>query len=171
MIKQSPKIVDTDYKERKKLKEKEVFNIGNQDLTYEDAKCKCAAYGARLATKKEIIEAYNKGAEWCTYGWSEGQTAYYPTQKCTWDKLQEGPKRDRNKCGNPGVNGGYFASPDIKFGANCYGIKPEGEVAIPKKPFCKEKPFCKRAINKNVSSKLETDDITGFNSEKWSEYD
>ena len=160
-----------EYKERKKLKENEVFHISNQNLTYDDAKCKCEAYGGRLATKNEIIEVYNKGAEWCTYGWSEGQNAYYPTQKCTWDKLQEGPKKDRNKCGKPGINGGYFASTNIKFGANCYGIKPEGNVAIPKKPFCKKKAFCKRADNKDASSKLVSDDISGFNSDKWSEYD
>ena len=28
-------------------------------------------------------------------------------------------------CGNPGINGGYFANPDLKFGVNCYGIKPK----------------------------------------------
>ena len=89
-----PKSDLQEYKERKKLEEKEVFHISNQNLTYDDAKCKCEAYGGRLATKNEIIEVYNKGAEWCTYGWSEGQNAYYPTQKCTWDKLQKGPEKE-----------------------------------------------------------------------------
>ena len=28
-----------------------------------------------------IIEAYKKGAEWCNYGWTQGQLATYPTQK------------------------------------------------------------------------------------------
>ena len=40
----------------------------------------------------------------------EGQTAYYPTQKCTWDK---------KTCGKPGINGGFFSNPYLKFGANC----------------------------------------------------
>ena len=119
----------------------------------------------------EIIEAYNKGAEWCGYGWSDGQTAYYPTQQCTWDKLQEGPKKDKDKCGKPGINGGSFASPDIKFGANCYGVKPSGAIVKPKDPYCKKKPFCSMKKNKNASSKLSTDDISGFNDKKWSEFD
>ena len=162
---------EQEYDERVEKDEEEVYYISNQNLTYDQAKCKCAAYGGRLATKNEIIQAYNKGAEWCGYGWSDGQTAYYPTQQCTWDKLQKGPKKDRDSCGKPGINGGYFASPDIKFGANCYGIKPKGEIIKPKKPFCKKKSFCSLEKNKNASSRLSVDDISGFNNNKWSEYD
>jgi hypothetical protein len=33
-------------------------------------------------------------------------------------------------CGRPGVNGGYF-DPTMKFGVNCYGVKPK-EPARPK---------------------------------------
>ena len=29
------------------------------------------------------------------------------------------------KCGNPGLNGGFFADPYLKFGVNCYGYKPK----------------------------------------------
>ena len=32
-----------------------------------------------------------------------------------------------NNCGRPGVNGGYFDNPNIKFGVNCYGQKPDAE--------------------------------------------
>ena len=32
-------------------------------------------------------------------------------------------------CGNPGINGGYFANPDLKFGVNCYGIKPKKSLS------------------------------------------
>ena len=105
------------------LSPKEVFHIGNQTLTYEQANCKCSSYGARLATKNELIDAYNKGANWCTYGWCDGKNAYYPVQKCNWDELQKNPKL-KNTCGKPGINGGYFANPSLKFGANCYGTKP-----------------------------------------------
>ena len=32
-------------------------------------------------------------------------------------------------CGMPGINGGYFDNPELKFGVNCYGVKPsENEV-------------------------------------------
>ena len=50
--------------------------------------------------------------------------ALYPTQKKTFEKLQEDPESAGN-CGEWGVNGGYFENKDTLFGANCYGIKPE----------------------------------------------
>jgi len=158
------------YAVRELEHDKEVFHIGNQDYTYKQAKCKCAAYDARLATKEEVIDSYNKGANWCSYGWSEGQTAYYPTQKCSWDKLQRGPKRKRNDCGMPGVNGGFFANPDLRFGTNCYGVKPRGRVVKEKRPKCKRKQFCKRKDNHRSAHKLETDKIVPFNNDRWSRF-
>lgn len=103
---------------------KQVFNIPGNDYVYGDAKALCKAYGAELATYEQVEEAYNKGGEWCSYGWSEGQMALFPTQQKTYDKLQtiEGHEHD---CGRPGVNGGYMANPMLKFGANCYGYKPK----------------------------------------------
>lgn len=71
----------TTYKERKIIDDKEVFHISDQKYTYEQAKCKCNAYNAELADKSQIIKSYNKGANWCSYGWSKGQNAYYPIQK------------------------------------------------------------------------------------------
>ena len=62
------------------IENEEVFHIANQDYTYKQGKCKCESYGAKLATKNQITDAYNKGANWCTYGWSEKQEAYYPVQ-------------------------------------------------------------------------------------------
>jgi hypothetical protein len=102
----------------------QVFNIPGNKYVYPDAKALCSAYGSRLATYKEIEDAYEEGAEWCNYGWSEGQMALYPTQQKTWDKLQtiEGHEND---CGRPGVNGGFIQNPAVKFGVNCYGYKPQ----------------------------------------------
>jgi hypothetical protein len=34
-------------------------------------------------------------------------------------------KNHEHDCGRPGVNGGYIANPNIKFGVNCYGNKPK----------------------------------------------
>jgi hypothetical protein len=104
--------------------EKQVFHIPDNEYTYHEAKALCRAYGARLATYDEIEKAYQDGAEWCGYGWSEGQMALFPTQKDTYQHLQgiEGHKHD---CGRPGVNGGYIANPNARFGVNCYGYKPE----------------------------------------------
>jgi len=105
-----------------KLK-KEVYNIPSNNYTYDDAKVICKAYGAKLASYDDIEKAYSKGAEWCNYGWSDGQMALFPTQKKTWDKLQsiEGHEND---CGRPGINGGKINNPNARFGVNCYGFKP-----------------------------------------------
>ena len=101
----------------------QVFNIPGNNYVYPDAKALCQAYGSRLATYQEIENAYNKGGEWCNYGWSEGQMALFPTQQKTYDGLQKIPGHEID-CGRPGVNGGYMANPALKFGANCYGYKP-----------------------------------------------
>ena len=105
------------------LLKKQVFNVSGNDYVYPDAKALCSAYGARLATYKEVEDSYNDGAEWCNYGWSDGQLALFPTQQKTYDELQK-IEGHENDCGRPGVNGGYIANPAIKFGVNCYGYKP-----------------------------------------------
>lgn len=102
----------------------EVFNVSNNLYAYDDAQAVCSALGAKLATYDQVEESYNNGGEWCNYGWSEGQMALFPTQKETWNKLQETPEY-KNNCGRPGVNGGYIGNPNIKFGVNCFGKKPE----------------------------------------------
>ena len=63
-------------------------------------------------------------SEWCSYGWSEGQMALFPTQKSTWNALQEKEGHEHD-CGRPGVNGGFIDNPAVRFGANCYGVKPQ----------------------------------------------
>lgn len=114
-----------------KLSGSEVFHISDNNFTYDDAPAVCAAYGGELATLEQIIDAYNHGAEWCGYGWSAGGMALYPTQKGTWDALQqEVSQAKKTACGRPGVNGGYF-DPASKFGVNCYGIKPQGNIKLP----------------------------------------
>lgn len=103
--------------------QKQVFNIPGNYYTYDDAKAICDAYGSRLASYNEMEEAYNKGAEWCVYGWSDNQMALFPTQKETWQKLQK-IKGHEKDCGRPGVNGGYIDNAKTKYGVNCYGHKP-----------------------------------------------
>ena len=103
---------------------KQVFNIPGNYYTYDNAKALCTAYGAELASYDQIEKAYNNGAEWCNYGWSDNQLALFPTQKKSYDTLQTIPGHE-NDCGRPGVNGGYIANPSVKFGVNCYGYKPK----------------------------------------------
>jgi hypothetical protein len=113
---------------------KEVFNVATNKYRYSDAEPLCKAFGAELATYDQVKEAWSKGADWCNYGWVKGQAAVYPTQQTTYDKLQAGPEDQRMACGVPGVNGGYFDNPDLRFGVNCYGARPnENETDVRKK--------------------------------------
>jgi hypothetical protein len=104
---------------------KEVFNIAQNKYSYTDAEPLCKAFGAELATYDQVKESWQKGADWCNYGWVKGQAAVFPTQQSTFDKLQSGPEDQRMACGVPGVNGGYFDNPEMRFGVNCYGVKPD----------------------------------------------
>ena len=89
------------------LIEKQVFNIPDNKYTYDDAKALCAAYGADLATYDQIEKTYKQGGEWCSYGWSDNQMVFYPTQPETFNSLQkiDGHQHD---CGRTGINGGYI---------------------------------------------------------------
>ena len=118
-------VVDPTFVGVKETKlEKEVFHIPKNIYTYDDAKSVCKAYGARLAKYNEVEKAYNNKGEWCSYGWSDKQMALYPTQKKTWNKLQ-GIEDHENDCGRPGINGGYIDNTNVKYGVNCYGVKPK----------------------------------------------
>jgi hypothetical protein len=160
-------------------KKEEVFNVGNNLYTYEDAKTLCSSYGARLATYDEMENAYNKGAEWCNYGWSEGQMAFFPTQKSTWNKLQSN-KKTKNNCGRPGINGGYMANPNIRFGANCYGKRPNptardnSAMEVKKAGSITPKTDNDIILEKKIQYWKENKDkivtVNAFNHEKWSAY-
>ena len=106
-----------------KIKE-QVFHIPGNKYTYDNADALCKAYGSRLATYNEIEKAYKNGGEWCSYGWSDRQLALFPTQKDTWNYLQN-VEGHENDCGRAGINGGFIANPNVRFGANCYGYKPK----------------------------------------------
>ena len=164
--------------EEEKPKVPEVFNISNNKYNYNDAQAICKAFDARLATYDEVETAYNNGAEWCNYGWSADQMAFFPTQKKTWQELQHSEKH-KNSCGRPGVNGGFFANPYIKFGVNCFGVKPDpkhSELAAMEtrklRPYPRTEEekkldetvaYWKEQIHGNVA-------VSGFNREDWSRY-
>ena len=107
----------------------QVFNVSRNLYTFGEAEPLCRSFGAELASYDQVKGAYKAGADWCNYGWTKGQLAVYPTQKGTYDKLQNGPEHERMACGLPGVNGGYFPNGDQRFGVNCFGPKP-AETAL-----------------------------------------
>ena len=152
----------------------EVFNVSENDYTYYDAEPLCRALGAELATYDQVKEAWSKGADWCNYGWVKGQAAVYPTQNETWEKVQSGPEENRGSCGVPGLNGGYFENPEMKFGVTCYGPKPpqsehsqevlmkEGKLpmSVPALEFDKK--------TQEFKSHLDSIGVLPFSENKWS---
>jgi len=150
----------------------EVYNIGNNLYTYKEAQAICKAFNADLADYDQIEDSYKAGGEWCNYGWSHGQMAFFPTQKDTWNKLQEN-KQTKNACGRPGINGGFIGNPNVRFGANCYGVKPPQPagwnpgLSIPASPATTHRP-----VNPRIQKMKETALLNAFNQPKgeWSEY-
>lgn len=102
----------------------QVFHVPGNKYTYDDAGAICDAYGGRLANYKEVEDAYSKGGDWCSFGWSAEQMALYPTQYEKWQNLQK-IKGHEHDCGRPGINGGYIANKNVRFGVNCFGHKPK----------------------------------------------
>jgi hypothetical protein len=154
---------------------KEVFNIPGNNYTYPQARSICNAYDARLATYDELEESYNKGAEWCNYGWSEGQMALFPTQKKTHLILQT-IKGHEHDCGRPGINGGFMANPNVRYGINCYGHKPK-RTEIEKElmentnpyPLTKEDMLMEKQVN-YWKEQLPNIIVSPFNNKTWSKF-
>jgi hypothetical protein len=156
--------------------QKEVFNVNANDFTYYDAEPMCRAMGAELATYDQVKDAWSKGANWCNYGWVKGQNAIYPTQKEFYEKLQSGPPEDQTACGVPGVNGGYFDNPEMRFGVNCYGVKPSQTAndvrLLEEKGILPQSPDTLK-INQQAQEykeKLGSIGVMPFSDAKWSEY-
>ena len=165
----APSTTDQTASAPKNISQSEVFHVGNNQYSYDDAPAVCAAYDAELATYDQVNEAFALGAEWCAYGWSQGGMALYPTQQSTWQKLQSEPKT-RTACGRPGVNGGYF-DPATKFGVNCYGPKP-ADLANTKYPLPLPgaDPATFNAMVNRFRKMLGSIPVTAFNRLGWSEW-
>jgi hypothetical protein len=159
-----------------KSKKPEVFNIANSLYTYDDAQAVCKAYGARLATVDELNEAYDEGADWCVNSWSADRQVLFPTQKSTYDKLQN-VKGAENSCGRTGVNGGRVEDTNRRFGINCYGIKPEpsggdklrmNQIQNSIVPKSKEEVILNAKVEYWKNNKDQYSVLSPFNTDKWS---
>jgi len=154
--------------EPKSLEVPEVFYVGGNDYTYDEASAVCAAYGGELASYDQIAAAFAAGAEWCGYGWTQGGMALFPTQESTWADLQKDAVANKS-CGRPGVNGGYF-DPGTKFGVNCYGVKPKDKgTKFPQPLPGTDTNAFNQAVNK-FKSMLNHMPINPFNRVGWSEW-
>lgn len=144
----------------------EVFHIADNVFTYDEARAVCQAYDSELASYSQIEQAYNSGAEWCGYGWSEGGLALFPTQEATWERLQrEQDPAKRIECGRPGINGGYF-DPTTRFGVNCYGVKPTQKLSD-KKQMNPENSAFNRLVGQ-IKDRIDKLLISPFNTKEWS---
>ena len=171
----------------------EVFNISSNTFTYPEAKGVCKAFNAKLATLTDVQNAHKKGANWCNYGWSEDQMALFPIQERFYDSLQRVSDDQRMICGRPGINGGYFADDQMRFGVNCYGVKPKQKdidllywkLMKNKKDFYKnqedeeeeeeEELTPEQRLERETQKKIEENKnsiiILPFNNDEWSKLD
>jgi hypothetical protein len=157
----------------------EVFHISNNLYTYDDSVAICSAFDSKLATYDQIEDAYNKGAEWGTYGWSEGQMILFPTQKDTWNKLQKIKGRENDQ-GRPGINGGFLPNKNIFFGVNCFGIRPSAtDLDLNRLKHSNIEPIKPKTIQDEIidakvkywkDNKDQMLILSSFNKDKWSQY-
>jgi len=147
---------------------KQVFHIADNLFTYDDAEAVCRAYGADLATYDQMVDAYKKGANWCSYGWTKEQMALYPIQYTYWQKLQESDPEEAGACGVPGINGGFFENPQMQFGVNCYGAKrgPRKDEKV-KNVYVSDNERAIRAKVAAFQKQLGKFKLLPFNEDKW----
>ena len=148
----------------------QVFHVKDNIFTYNDAEAVCKAYGAELATYNQLVDAYKKGANWCSKGWVKGQMALYPVQYEHWKKVQENEDDNaRMVCGaEAGINGGYHQNKNLQFGVNCYGDKrgPKGDERM-KHEYLTDK---ERALRQKIAmfqKQLGNFRLAPFNDDKW----
>ena len=140
----------------------EVFNIDKNIFTYDEAEHVCKKYNSTLATEKQLQDAWEKGANWCNYGWVKGEKALYPIQKEFYDKLKASNSKTKNQCGFVGINGGKL-NPRFKLGVNCYGVKPE-------KNIINDCNNIKVNLDKKLKKIADNLEVNKFNSDKISQF-
>ena len=145
---------------------KEVFLVSNNIFSKSDGPKVCEGlFNSVAATKEQLNDSFNNGANWCNYGWTSEGHAYYPLQTDTLNTTCEG---------KAGLNGGIMEDNDYKLGVLCYGIKPEDTKYT---NLDKVKKDCSMAegdikLLENYRKKLENGNvkIAPFNDKAWSRF-
>lgn len=153
-------------KELEEEPEKEVFLVHNNIFEKDAGEKVCKnVFNSELATKKQVEDGFNNGANWCNYGWTSEGEAYYPLQD----------KTDGEKCaGDRGLNGGELDGDNLKLGVHCYGVKPkENDLYSLDKLYSDSHlaeedqkildTYRKRLHNKDLK-------VAPFNNKSWSQY-
>ena len=146
----------------------EVFHIKNNIFSYADSPAVCKLYGADVASIEQLKEAHNRGADWCSGGWTKEGLVAYPIQQATYDKLQENNPQNRNICGLPGINL-LRNEADLLYGVNCWGVKrkPIGVEKI-QQSVMSDKDI--EIQNKMTQFRQLDMGLAPWSSSKWSEY-
>ena len=97
-------------------------------INEDEAEKACKILESELATKEQLITAYNKGVNWCSYGWvKDGNNSEIclPLQPDANNRLSN-EQRSSGMCGSHQGSGVNCIRPikGEKYGANCYGKKP-----------------------------------------------
>ena len=148
---------------------KQVFNIKENIYTLQDAPAVCGTLGADLATVNQLIDAHKNGADWCNVGWTKDGLAAYPIQYSTWQTLQDNDPNKRDICGKPGINLARN-DPNLLYGVNCYGIKPEpkGNEKV-KGTIISDKQAALNAKISELKKQLGAIGVASFNNDQWSQ--
>jgi hypothetical protein len=147
---------------------KQVFNIKENVYTMDDAAGVCGAMGAEVATIEQLIDAHKNGADWCNVGWTKDGLAAFPIQYSTWKTLQDNDPKNRNICGQPGINL-VRNDPNLLYGVNCYGVKPEpknGEKV--KQAIQSDAQLALQAKIAQFQKNMNAIGVAPFNQNKWS---
>jgi len=147
---------------------KQVFNVKENIYTLEDAPAVCGALGADIASINQLMDAHKGGADWCNVGWTKDGLAAYPIQYSTWKTLQDNEPNKRNICGTPGINLSRN-DPNLLYGVNCYGIKPEpkGNEKV-KQTITSDKQLALNAKIAQFQKNMNAIGVAPFNVDKWS---
>lgn len=153
---------ETPLSEKQSHNDKEVYHIANPRVPFDKAEAVCNQNGGKLASYNQMLHAYQHGSSWCSHGWTKDGTAFYPTTKKIWKQIQEAEDpKDRKMCGHVGLNGGIF-NKNMKFGVNCYGVKPKPDGKY------KHSPLPKRPKKNKTKSEIFDDIIVApFNRKRW----
>ena len=147
---------------------KQVFNVKENIYTLDDAPAVCGALGADIASINQLMDAHKSGADWCNVGWTKDGLAAYPIQYSTWKTLQDNEPNKRNICGTPGINLSRN-DPNLLYGVNCYGIKPEpkGNEKV-KQIITNDKQIALAAKIAQFQKNMNAIGVAPFNVDKWS---
>lgn len=92
-------------------KQEEVYWVGPDNYTYEQATELAKRLGGQLATYQQIHAAQALGANWCKPGWVSERYTIYPINEQTIAGCGDAP--------------GIHTKNEVRAGANVYGIKPD----------------------------------------------